>query len=60
MRMTLTNQAQYYKVYGKTIQATAGWTDSLKKAAGRIMFFSPVVLLLFFALLTGLINFLAK
>ena len=60
MRMTLTNQAQYYREYSKAIQSSTSWTGGFKKAAGRIMSFSTVVLMLFFALLTGLINLLAK
>jgi hypothetical protein len=58
MRATL-SQTEYYRVYGRSAQSQ-DWTGTLKKAQGRLMAFSPLLWILFFALLTGIVKLLAK
>ncbi len=59
MRMLLSNQTAYYRGYGKTVQTQRN-ADWAVKMTGKILAFAPVLWILFFALLTGIVKLLAK
>jgi hypothetical protein len=59
MRMLITNQTGYYRNAGKSVPTLSN-ADTKTGMAGRIMAFSPVLWVLFFALLTAIVRIAAK
>ena len=59
MRTVLSGQTGYCRGY-ETAAPSSDWTGTLKKGLGRIMSFSPVLWILFFAMLTVIVKILAN